>query len=132
MAVECDVIEHAPCRKLLRNVAEPARWYEPSEYARLVEAAGQVDRRIEVLVRLGGDAGLRRGEMKRARAMRRRFHPEVLTVRKSVWNGQGFDARLVLWPAAAPNSGLRASAVGLVRCLWSASSARSRAPIRVA
>ena len=89
MAVEWGVIASAPCRiKLLRNVAEPARWYEPSEYARLVEAATQVDRRVEVLVRLGGDAGLRRGEMIALRLCDVDFTRRTLTVRKSVWNGQ--------------------------------------------
>jgi integrase len=89
MAVEWGVIESMPCRiKLLRNVIEPACWYEPHDYARLIEAAGRVDRRVEALLRLGGDAGLRRGEMIGLRWCDVDLTRRVLTVRKSVWNGQ--------------------------------------------
>jgi integrase len=87
VAVDWGVISAIPCRiKLLRNVAEPARWYEPHEYARLVDAAAEVDQRVEVLIRLGGDAGLRRGEMIGLRQCDVDFARRVLTVRKSVWN----------------------------------------------
>ncbi len=39
------------------------KFYDFDEYKRLVEAARALDARTHVVVLLGGDAGLRRGEM---------------------------------------------------------------------
>ena len=47
----------------LPSVAPPARFFDFASYLRLVERAEELDIRVLVLVLLGGDAGLRMGEM---------------------------------------------------------------------
>ena len=64
VAVRWRVIATMPCTIELVKVSNVvARFYEFDEYQRLVEAAARIDTRTHVLVLLGGDAGLRRGEM---------------------------------------------------------------------
>jgi integrase len=64
VAVKWKVIKSMPCTIDLLKVARgtPSS-YEFSEYARLVEAAAKIDARTHLAVLLGGDAGLRRGEI---------------------------------------------------------------------
>ncbi len=62
-AVEWNVIAAMPCRiRLLKVQRSELSFYDFGEHKRLVEGAAAVDPRIELLVLLGGDAGLRRGE----------------------------------------------------------------------
>jgi hypothetical protein len=62
-AVEWKVIDAMPCRiRLLKWELVEVPFYDFAEYRYLVDAAAAIDRRIELLVLLGGDAGLRRGE----------------------------------------------------------------------
>lgn len=64
VAVEWDVISAMPCRiKLLKSATPVVEFYEDAEYERLVAAAAARDARAQVIVLLGGDAGLRLGEM---------------------------------------------------------------------
>jgi len=61
--VDWQVIAAMPCRiRLLKTFRNEVAFYDFAEYHRLAEAAGLLDPRIELLVLLGGDAGLRRGE----------------------------------------------------------------------
>src|SRR4051795_2625241 len=63
-AVEWDVIERLPCTiKLLPVTKGSAAFYDFDEYERLVDLARELDARTHLLVLLGGDAGLRVGEM---------------------------------------------------------------------
>ena len=63
-AVEWDVIDRVPCVIRLLPIPKPsAGFYDFDEYARLIEAAKLLDRRTHLIVLLGGDAGLRCGEM---------------------------------------------------------------------
>jgi integrase len=88
VAVEWGVLERRPCTiKLLKSVVPIMNFYEEHEYARLVEAAKTIDDRVHLMVRLGGDAGLRRGEMVALRhsdvdARRRQLH-----VQRAAWRG---------------------------------------------
>jgi integrase len=88
VAVEWGVIERMRCTiKLLKTVTPIMTFYEESDFARLVEAARKVDPRVQLMVLLGGDAGLRRGEIISLRqcdvdARRRQLH-----VRFATWYG---------------------------------------------
>lgn len=62
-AVEWDVIESVPCViKLLKTPKNAASFHDFDEYERLVEASKK-DRQAQLVVLLGGEAGLRCGEM---------------------------------------------------------------------
>lgn len=64
VAVEWEVIAEKPCAiKLLRTARIDAPFFDFAEYDRLVEAAAKIDGRAHLAVLLGGDAGLRCGEM---------------------------------------------------------------------
>lgn len=88
-AVEWRVIDRMPATiKLLKvpKVLEP-KFYEPHQYEHLVKVAEALDHRIELLILLGGDAGLRCGEilaLEQTDVDLRRGH---LVVRRSEWEG---------------------------------------------
>lgn len=64
VAIEWDVIARRACTiKLLKVDNATPRFYEFEEYARLVESASKIDHQVLLTVLLGGDAGLRRGEI---------------------------------------------------------------------
>ncbi len=63
-AVEWEVIERMPCAvKLLPVTKGSTKFYDFGEYERLVEGARILDPRTHLIVLLGGEAGLRCGEM---------------------------------------------------------------------
>jgi integrase len=67
-AVEWDVIEQVPCTiRLLRIGARSVDFYDFDEYERLVTAASATADTALAIVLLGGDAGLRAGEMRALR-----------------------------------------------------------------
>lgn len=63
-------------------------FYDFAEYRRLVEAAAAIDPRIEPLVLLGGDAGLRRGEAIALEWTDVDLRRRTMHVQRSSWNGQ--------------------------------------------
>lgn len=64
-AVEWQVLEQMPCTVRLLKVPQGALgFYDFEEYESLVRAAHTVDSQALVVVLLGGDAGLRAGEMR--------------------------------------------------------------------
>jgi integrase len=65
MAVEWKRIAVMPCRaKLLKtDKGRDAAFYEHDTYERLVEASAKLDARYHAAILLGGDGGLRRGEI---------------------------------------------------------------------
>ncbi|MFO1207105.1 MAG: hypothetical protein U1E63_15520, partial [Burkholderiales bacterium] len=68
VAVEWGVIERMPCTiKLLKPGEGRMTFWEFTEYERLVAAASRLDSGVLVAVLLGGDAGLRAGEMRALR-----------------------------------------------------------------
>ncbi len=63
-AVEWDVIERMPCTIRLLPIPKPnAQFHDFEAYERLVDTAQKLDPRSYLLVLLGGEAGLRCGEM---------------------------------------------------------------------
>lgn len=88
VAVKWKVLKILPCTVELVKVSNlmPA-FYEFGEYERLVEAATKIDSRTLVLVLLGGDAGLRRGELIGLRWCDLDFRRQLLTVQQAVWKG---------------------------------------------
>jgi integrase len=87
-AAEWGVIERVPRVRFLRVPLSTPPFYDFAEYRRLVEAAGKVDHRVEVVVLLGGDAGLRRGEMLALEWTDLDFPRHTIHVQRSEWNGQ--------------------------------------------
>jgi integrase len=88
-ALDWDVIDRMPCHiKLLKipRILEP-KFYEPHEYERLVEAARKLDPRIELFVLLGGDGGLRCGEIIALEQTDVDLKRGYLVVRRSEWEG---------------------------------------------
>ena len=71
-------------RRVKQSIAEP-EWYTPAEYLALVEAAPASSHRTIIL--LGGDAGLRCGEMLGLRVRDVQFASGELHVCRSVWRG---------------------------------------------
>jgi integrase len=94
VAVRWRLIDQVPHRfgLLKRQDARP-RFYDFDEYEKLVEVALKLDARIHLVVLLGGEAGLRRGEiigLERADVDTRR---RQLTVVRSVWKGKTTDTK---------------------------------------
>ena len=88
-AVEWDVIEAMPCSiKLLPVSKRSSGFYDFEDYERLVEAAKSIDTRTHVTVLLGGDAGLRCGEMIALDWNDVDLKARQMTIRRSAWNGQ--------------------------------------------
>lgn len=87
-AVKWGVIPHVPCAiELLKTTSKSVAFYEQPEYERLVAAAAQLDPRIELFVLLGGDAGLRCGEIIALEQTDVDQKRGILHVRRSEWEG---------------------------------------------
>ena len=87
--VEWSVIERMPCS--IRQVPAPkpsVQFYGLAEFERLVTAAGAVDPRALLLVLLGGEAGLRSGEMVALEWTDIDFVTGQICVQRSAWKGQ--------------------------------------------
>jgi len=88
-AVEWNVIERMPCSiKLLRVSKGCPRFLDFEQYERLVEAARVLDWRTHLIVLLGGEAGLRCGEMIALEWSDVDMVSRRICVRRSDWNGQ--------------------------------------------
>ena len=88
VAVKWKVIKTVPCSIELLKVPPPVpKFYEFSQYRALVEAAGKVDTRSLVVTLLGGDAGLRRGEILGLRWIDVDFKRKQLVIQQAVWKG---------------------------------------------
>jgi integrase len=88
VAVEWDVIRSVPCTiKLLRVPPAEADFYDFHEYKRLVEAAKAAGSNAHIVVLLGGDAGLRCGEMLALEWTDVDFSQRMLHVKRSDWRG---------------------------------------------
>jgi integrase len=86
-AVEWELIERIPCTiKLLKTPKSTASFHDCDEYERLVEAT-KTDGQAQLVVLLGGEAGLRCGEI-----MALEWSDVDLNKRHCVWpvrNGKG-------------------------------------------
>src|SRR4051812_15042894 len=88
-AVEWEVIDRMPCTvKLLRVQHGTASFHDFDAYERLVEVAQSIDIRTLLVVLLGGDAGLRCGEILGLEWGDVDLAKRQLCVRQSDWNGQ--------------------------------------------
>ena len=122
VAVEWGVIDRMPCRiKLLRVVSPVMDFYESEQRNALVDAAGKIDPRIRVMVLLGADAGLRRGEIISLRQADVDLRRKQIHVERSSWYGvedvpKGGRSRIVpmttaLFEALSKNKHLRGDRV---------------------
>ena len=87
-ALEWGVIDTKPC--VVRLVKVPrmsASFHDFSAYERLVDAASSLEANAYLVVLLGGEAGLRCGEMLALRWNDVNFSTGQLTVERSVWKG---------------------------------------------
>ena len=73
------------------GAVKPPSFLEFAEYERLIEAAVKTDVRTPVIALLGGDAGLRRGEMLGLRWTDVDFVRRQLVVSQGVWEGKNGD-----------------------------------------
>jgi integrase len=88
-AVEWSVIDRIPCTIRLLKVPKPSMaFHDFDDYEKLVQAAARIDMSTYVLVLLGGDAGLRLGEMMALEWSDVDLHRRQLTVQHSDWKGQ--------------------------------------------
>ena len=88
-AVEWEVIERMPCTiRLLPVPRASTSFYDFDEYERLVTAAKATDVRAYLLVLLGGEAGLRLGEMVALEWSDMDLTKRQLCVERSSWKGQ--------------------------------------------
>lgn len=81
-------IDRVPHRfQLLRRDKSRPRFYDFDQFEWLVAAAGKCDARIELLVLLGGEAGLRRGEIIALEWADVDLRRGLVTVERSEWKG---------------------------------------------
>lgn len=87
-AVAWDVIDRMPCTvRLLPVPKEEAAFYDFGEYERLVAAAESIDTRAHLIVLLGGEAGLRCGEMMALEWTDADLAKRQLCIQRSDWKG---------------------------------------------
>jgi integrase len=87
-AEEWGVISRRPRIKFLRVQHGEVAFLDFPEYDRPVRAARALDDRIEITVLLGGDAGLRRGEIVGLEWHDVDFERGFMTIQRSDWDGQ--------------------------------------------
>jgi hypothetical protein len=85
VALEWGVIQQRPKTRLLKVDSPAPRFYEYDEYARLVAAAKVTEPNAHVAVLLGGDAGLRRGEILALKWSDVDLKRRKLHIQRSVW-----------------------------------------------
>lgn len=89
IAVEWKVIDRMPCRiQLLRVARTQADFFDFDEYSMLIEAGKAVGAEAHLVVLLGGDAGLRCGEMMALEWTDVDFSRRQLRVQRSEWKGK--------------------------------------------
>jgi integrase len=87
-AVEWGVIEQMPCSvRLLKTSSGSVDFYDFDEYQRLVAAATATDATTRLIVLLGGDAGLRAGEMRAMQWTDVDLEKGQLRIERSEWQG---------------------------------------------
>jgi integrase len=87
-AMEWDVIERLPCTIKLLPIPKPAaKFHDFADYERLVEAARAIDSTTLILVLLGGEAGLRCGEMMALQWTDVDLRKRHVCVQRSDWKG---------------------------------------------
>lgn len=88
-AIEWGVLDQMPCNIRLLPTPKPvAHFHDFAAHAALIDAAKQTDWRAELIVLLGGDAGLRCGEIMALEWGDVDLHGRRLCVARSEWKGQ--------------------------------------------
>ena len=88
-AVEWGVLDRMPCTIRLVKVSKPsAAFHDFDVYERLVEAACWTDPQTHLIILLGGEAGLRLGEMIALQWADVDLSKRQLCVQRSDWHGQ--------------------------------------------
>jgi integrase len=88
-AVEWEVIERIPCViRLLKTLKPAVRFYDFEEYGRLITTAETLGSSTHVIVLLGGEAGLRRGEIAALEWADVDLDKRQICVQRSDWKGQ--------------------------------------------
>lgn len=117
VAAEWGVIEHVPVRvRLLKRTLPPPRFYDFDQYQWLIDAATAIDPRILVVVLLGGDAGLRRGEIIALELTDCDLRRGLLSVERSEWKGKVTETKGMECRSVPMTARLRA-AIGAIRHL---------------
>ena len=87
-AVEWEVIDRTPCTiKLLQVPKASVGCHDPEDYERLVRASQELGTCSELVVLLGGEAGLRLGEITALEWADVDFDTGKLCVQRADWNG---------------------------------------------
>jgi integrase len=87
-AVDWNVIERIPCIIRLLPIPTPsASFHDFEDFERLVEAAKATDARAHLIVLLGGEAGLRCGEMMALKWTDVDLRKRQLCIQRSDWKG---------------------------------------------
>ncbi len=109
VAVKWKVLGQMPCTIELVKVSDASpTFYEFEDYARLVEAASKIGTRERVVVLLGGDAGLRVGEMVGLRWCDVDFRRGQLRIEQAAWKRSRKEAERANgeeWSVDTPKSG---------------------------
>ena len=93
-AVEWSVIEHVPCTiRLVKTPKVSMGFYDFDQYEHLIEAAKRTGPDAHVVVLLGGEAGLRCGEMIGLEWDDVDFAKRQLCVQRSEWRGHVTDPK---------------------------------------
>lgn len=88
-AVEWDVIDRMPCTiRLIKCSPRSMDFYDSEEFERLLTAARTYDARAHLIVLLGGEAGLRAGEMRALEWTDINFAKQQLCIQRGDWRGQ--------------------------------------------
>ncbi len=89
VALDFNEIAELPVRIKLHKIDPPVKtFFQFDCYARIIETAEEIDIRKLVMTLLGGDAGLRRGEIIALRWQDIDFASKQITISRSDWNGE--------------------------------------------
>jgi integrase len=81
-------VDRLPCRtKLVRRQTPEIEFHEPEEYEQLLEGTRKAGERTHILTLLGGDAGLRIGEIIALEWSDLDLRHRLLKVQRSEWQG---------------------------------------------
>ncbi|MFO0737577.1 MAG: tyrosine-type recombinase/integrase [Labilithrix sp.] len=109
-ALRWNVVRVIPHRFMLMKRQKPRpKFYDFDQYERLVEAAAKIDPRIHLLVLLGGDAGLRRGEIISLEWTDADLFRGQLTVERSEWKANVTDTKGMKYRVVPMTKRLRAA-----------------------
>lgn len=109
LAVKWRVLPSMPCTVEIKAVySERPEFYDFETYADLCGAAERIGTKHHALVRLGGDAGLRRGEMIALRWADVDFRRRQIRVEQAAWQRSGKQVRATgepEWTIKTPKGG---------------------------